>query len=169
MIYTHIIGATSSSWQLVIVTPACLALIVLCIMWSFYTAKRRREATMSFAVLQQQPRAVLQPDPRLTYQTYQEQQIHKFYASLEQQQRRQEEQQRQAHETYQRRERQRIYASQEEQRRRLEEQRRRQEEQQLKERLAMIKTLGDLLVLTQVSLSIELQIYLPGLVTAILK
>ena len=50
-------------------------------------------------------------------------------------------QQRQAYEAYQRQQWQRNYAYQEEQRRR-------QEEQQRKERLAMVKTLGDLLVLS---------------------
>jgi len=57
-------------------------------------------------------------------------------------------QRRQAFAAYQDQQMQRFYASLEEQQRRQEEQRRRQEEQQRKERLAVVKTLGDLLVLS---------------------
>jgi len=54
----------------------------------------------------------------------------------------------QAYEAYQRQQQQRYYACQMEQRRIEEEHRRRLEEQERRERLAMVKTLGDLLVLS---------------------
>ncbi len=110
MSYTNNVSNTSTVWQWFIVTPMCLALIVLCIKWSTYTTKRRREAGMAYAVWQQQ--------------------------------------QAQAYEAYQRQQCQQYYAYQAEQRRKEEEQRCRQEEQQRKERMAMTKTLGDLLVLS---------------------
>src|SRR5258707_7211245 len=132
-LYFTIIGIFNGNiWSWWLMTVMCMVLIGLLIMWLVYVERRQREVQSAWYTWQQQ---------RQAFAAYQDQQMQRYYASLEEQQRRQEEQQRQAYEAYQRREWQRNYAYQEEQRRR-------QEEQQRKERLAMVKTLGDLLVLT---------------------
>src|SRR5258708_27110895 len=133
--YSIIISFTGSIWQWWLGTVMCIVLVVWLIKSLTYAKRRQREvqaAWYSWYTWQQQ---------RQAYEAYQRQQWQRNYAYQEEQRRRQEEQWRQAYEAYQRQQWQRNYAYQEEQRRR-------QEEQQRKERMAMVKTLGDLLVLS---------------------
>src|SRR5258707_3396475 len=126
-LYFTIIGIFNGNiWSWWLMTVMCMVLIGLLIMWLVYVERRQREVQSAWYTWQQQ---------RQAFAAYQDQQMQRYYASLEEQQRRQEEQLVNSASTrlsilYQ------------------EEQRRRQEEQQRKERLAMVKTLGDLLVLT---------------------
>jgi restriction endonuclease Mrr len=133
-------------WSWLLATGLCIALVGLLIMWLAYAKRRQREVQAAWYTWQQQ---------RQAFAAYQDQQMQRFYASLEEQQRRQEEQQRRQEEQRRRQEeqqRQAFTAYQEQLMRRnyayQEEQRRIREEQQRKERLAMVKTLGDLLVLS---------------------
>ncbi len=105
-LYFTIIGIFNGNiWSWWLMTVMCMVLIGLLIMWLVYVERRQREVQSAWYTWQQQ---------RQAFAAYQDQQMQRYYASLEEQQRRQEEQQRQAYEAYQRREWQRNYAYQEE-------------------------------------------------------